>query len=94
LAVGLPIGNFISVTEPNSFIALAVSTTTGVGSSKLTFTSDADNGTALACGASDCVTASTVPEPATLGLLGIGMLGGGFLRRRRRGEDTFAEKQN
>src|SRR3984893_153493 len=76
------LSGFITVHEPDPFIAIAVSTVAGVGSSKLTFSSDADTpGAVSACGAgSDCVIASTVPEPATLGLLGIGVLGGGVPR--------------
>ncbi len=78
----LPVGSFITVTEPNPFVVVALSTVAGVPNSVLHFTSDAETGTA--CGASDCLTASPTPEPATLGLLGIGILGGGWMQRRRR----------
>jgi PEP-CTERM motif len=49
--------------------------------------SDADTaGPSSACGLnSDCIIASATPEPATLGLLGIGILGVGTMRRRRSG---------
>jgi hypothetical protein len=93
--VGLtPPANFITVNEPNPFVVIAISTTGGANS-MLTFTSDADTaGVPSACGAnSDCLTASAVvPEPATLALLGIGILGGGVMRRRRRSGPAGGEK--
>jgi len=82
--------NFITVHEPNPFVAIAISTTGGANS-KLTFASD--DGSSV-CGAnSDCITASAAtPEPATLTLLGIAILGGGVMRRRFRSRPAVGEK--
>ena len=79
-----PVGSLITLTEPQAFVAVGISTT-GISNSLLTFTSDADNGTSTACGASDCMTASAVPEPATMGLLG-----SGWIQRRRRQRQVAA----
>ena len=84
----LPIGSFISVTEPSPFLAIAISTVAGVPNSVLHFTSDAETGTNPCGTASDCLTASATPEPATLSLLGIGLLGGGWIYRRRREQEA------
>jgi PEP-CTERM motif len=88
-----PPANFITVNEPNPFVVIAFSTTGGADS-VLTFTSDADTaGVPSACGVnSDCLSVSATPEPATLALLGIGILGGGFMRRRRRSGPAGGEK--
>jgi PEP-CTERM motif len=88
LPLTLPTGNLIRVSESTPFVAIAVSTVAGVSSSALHFISDTDTaGSASPCGTnSDCMTASTstVPEPATMGLLGIGLLASGWIQRRRR----------
>jgi AraC-like DNA-binding protein len=86
----LPVGSFISVNEPDPFVVVALSTVAGVPHSVLHFISDAETGT-NPCGAnSDCLTASAVPEPATLSLFGIGLLGSAWIRRRRREQEAAA----